>query len=162
MSYWLSPRSSGCSGRVDHDSPVYGWPSRTQIPHGHQRRQREDSCHDQDLRDTWQENLQERAAGSAGRRRGTLDKEAVKENITNTLGQMRQCFLDFCHFASISYRTLTLTVTKRAVCVTSWCRSPWRRSRRLQRRWVMLLPWWFHHARLPFFLQALFWTRWPF
>lgn len=79
-------RPAGCSGRVDHDSPVHGWPSRTQIPHGHQRRQREDSCHDQDLRDAWQENLQERTAGSAGRRRGTGDKERVKEKITNTLG----------------------------------------------------------------------------
>lgn len=65
---------AGGSGRVDHDSPLHGGPSRTQIPHGHQRRQREDPRHDQDLRDARQEDLQERAAGSAGRRRGALDK----------------------------------------------------------------------------------------
>jgi len=56
----------GCSGGVDHSAEVHGRSARAQVPHGHQRRQREDPRDDQNLRVAGEEDVQERAAGAAG------------------------------------------------------------------------------------------------
>lgn len=63
--FWSLSRL-GCFSSVDNNTALHGRPTRAQIPHGHHWREREDPGHDQNLRDTGKENLQERAAGTAG------------------------------------------------------------------------------------------------
>lgn len=57
--------SPGLLGGVDHSAAFHGRLARTKVPHGHQQWERENSRHDQNLRDTREEDVQERAAGSA-------------------------------------------------------------------------------------------------
>lgn len=61
---------SGCSGGVDHGAEVHGRSPGAKVPHGHQRRQREDPSHDQNLRDAGEKDVQARAAGAARGGRG--------------------------------------------------------------------------------------------
>lgn len=67
MNIFLPCPDPGCSSSVDHSAEVHGRSAGAQVPHGHQRRKREDPRHDQNLRDAGKEDLQERASGTAGR-----------------------------------------------------------------------------------------------
>lgn len=56
---------SGGPGGVDHGAEVHGRSAGAEVPHGHQRWEREDPRHDQNLRDAGKEDVQEGAAGAA-------------------------------------------------------------------------------------------------
>lgn len=59
---------------MDHRAEVHGRSAGAQISHGHQRWEREDPRHDQNLRDARKEDVQERAAGAAGGGGGEEDE----------------------------------------------------------------------------------------
>lgn len=78
--------SPGLLGGVDHSAAFHGRLARTKVPHGHQQWERENSRHDKDLRDTREEDVQERAAGSAA---GGGGKKMDKESSSFQLCQSR-------------------------------------------------------------------------